>query len=440
MTTRIGPDRSRAIGEQNSYIARMSAASIKGSYYTISFLYTLSASVIWGVNTLFLLGAGLNIQEVFIANAFFALGSAVFELPTGVFADTKGRRFSFLMSVVVLCFATSGYVAVSLLGGGLAWFSVLSIFLGLGFTFYTGAVEAWVVDELKLVDSAEDLDPIFATAAGVSGVAMFIGTIGGGVLGTLALVYPYYVRSALLFVLFFFRLAFMKERGFQPAARGKGGYLGALVGVTRNSVRFGWGRPVVRLIMIGTFIQSIFMMWGFYGWQPYLLDMLGMREAVWISGLIAAGVACSAVIGNAAVPLMRRVFQRRTTILTIGVAVMAIASVVMGVTDRFGVAVSALIVMMISMGATMPVKQAYLHRKTPSEQRATVISFDSLIGSVGSVIGQTGLGWVARHFSLALGYVIGGGILALSTPVYRLLARRRDPDDTIASTGRMRGN
>jgi MFS family permease len=176
------------------------------------------------------------------------------------------------------------------------------------------------------------------------------------------------------------------------------------------------------------------MMWGFYGWQPYLLDMLGMREAVWISGLIAAGVAFSSVIGNAAVPLLRRFFPRRSTIITIGVVLMAAASVVMGLTSSFVLAVSALIFMMIAMGATMPVKQAYLHKKTPSEQRATVISFDALIGSVGGVIGQTSLGWVARRFSLALGYVIGGGILALSAPVYRILARRKDPDDAIAAT------
>ena len=182
----------------------MESEAIKRRFYTISFLYTLSASVIWGVNTLFLLGAGLNIQEVFIANAFFAIGSALFEIPTGVFADTKGRRFSFLMSVLVLSLATAGYVAVSLVGGVLFWFALLSVFLGLGFTFYTGAVEAWVVDELKAVSYTGEMDPVFATGAGVSGVAMFIGTIGGGFLGTLNLVYPYYVRTALLFILFFF--------------------------------------------------------------------------------------------------------------------------------------------------------------------------------------------------------------------------------------------
>ena len=53
-------------------------------YYTYAGLYTLASSVIWGVNTLFLLDAGLSISEVFIANAAWAAGTTLFEIPTGV--------------------------------------------------------------------------------------------------------------------------------------------------------------------------------------------------------------------------------------------------------------------------------------------------------------------------------------------------------------------
>lgn len=412
----------------------MNSKAIKRNFYIIAFLYTLSASVIWGVNTLFLLASGLNIQEVFIANAFFTAGSALFEIPTGVFADTRGRRFSFLMSVAVLCVATGGYVAVSLINGGLALFCILSAVLGLGFTFYTGAVEAWVVDELKTAGSEEDLDPVFATGEAVASTAMFIGTIGGGLLGTLDIVYPYYARTGLLFVLFFFGLVFMKERGFKPSINRAESYWSSVRSVTRDSVRFGWKQSSVRLILIATFIQSIFMMWGFYGWQPYLLDMLGMREAAWISGLVAAGVAFARIIGNALLPLMRRIMNRRTSILILSALLMAAGSAIMGATNNFAVAVAALIVMMIAMGTAGPVKQTMLHQKTPSSQRATVISFDSLIGSGGGVIGQTALGWVSRRFSLSLGYMIGGGILAFIAPVYRKLAARKDPEDQIKSS------
>ena len=77
----------------------MTARRILASYFTIAGLYTLSAALIWGVNTLFLLDSGLDIFEVFVANAAFTAGMFVFEIPTGVLADTAGRRASLLSSM-----------------------------------------------------------------------------------------------------------------------------------------------------------------------------------------------------------------------------------------------------------------------------------------------------------------------------------------------------
>jgi MFS family permease len=108
-------------------------AQVVRAYLTISGLFTLSASVIWGVNTLFLLDAGLDIFEVFIANAAFTAGMVVFEIPTGVVADTTGRRRSFLLSALTLMVGTLGYVAIALVGGGLVAFVITSLVLGLGF-------------------------------------------------------------------------------------------------------------------------------------------------------------------------------------------------------------------------------------------------------------------------------------------------------------------
>ena len=67
------------------------ARSIKFTYYSANGLFTLATSIIWGVNTLFLMGAGLDIFEVMVVNAAFTVGQLVFEVPTGVVADTLGR-------------------------------------------------------------------------------------------------------------------------------------------------------------------------------------------------------------------------------------------------------------------------------------------------------------------------------------------------------------
>ena len=121
---------------------------ILAGYFTLAGLYTLSAALIWGVNTLFLLDAGLSFFEVFVANAAFSAGMVLFEVPTGVVADTLGRRVSFLLSVSVLAATTLLYVGLAEVGAGVVPFAIVSVGIGLGYTFYSGAMEAWLVDAL----------------------------------------------------------------------------------------------------------------------------------------------------------------------------------------------------------------------------------------------------------------------------------------------------
>src|SRR5678815_5631456 len=79
-------------------------------YLILLLLHTLAASFIWGINTLFLLDAGLSNAQAFSANAFFTAGQVIFEVPTGVTADIRGRRFSYLLGTLTLALSTLLYL------------------------------------------------------------------------------------------------------------------------------------------------------------------------------------------------------------------------------------------------------------------------------------------------------------------------------------------
>src|SRR5918998_3767815 len=85
---------------------------VQRTYLLLTLLSTLAASFIWGINTLFLLDAGLNNAGAFAANAFFTAGMVIFEVPTGVVADTWGRRTSYLLGAATLLLATLIYLAM----------------------------------------------------------------------------------------------------------------------------------------------------------------------------------------------------------------------------------------------------------------------------------------------------------------------------------------
>jgi MFS family permease len=400
------------------------------TYLVITALFTLSASLIWGINTLFLLDAGLDIFEVFVANAAFTAAMALFEIPTGVVADTRGRRISFLLSEAILLVGTLAYVGVAEIHGGLLLFSLAGVILGLGFTFYSGAVEAWLVDALRAAGFRDELDRVFARAGMVAQTATIVGTVAGGVLGSLDLSIPYLVRAALLAGAFAVGFAMMHDFGFTPRTLRLRGITGEMRNVARAGITFGWRAPSMRLLVLGSFVMAGFFFWAWYAWPPYFLALLG-RDLVWVAGLIASLFSLAMICGNALVGRLVRPGVRRTTVLVSASVVLTVAMVVVGAIQLFWVAVPAFLLAAVVAGVLMPVRQTYLHGVIPSEQRATLVSFDALMGSVGSVGGQAGLGYLSKVRSIADGFVLGGLATGLVVPLYLLLRARGDAADVV---------
>ena len=178
--------------------------TISQRYLVITTIFTLSASLIWGVNVLFLLHYGLDIFQVFVLNAAFSIALAFCEVPTGVLADTRGRKFSLAIGALVLAGSTVGYVIAGRTAHPYFWFIVMSAALGLGFSFMSGSLEAWLVDALQFNGQGGDVDRVMAHGVMANNVAMLVGSVGGGVLGDIDLSIPYVVRVALLLILFAF--------------------------------------------------------------------------------------------------------------------------------------------------------------------------------------------------------------------------------------------
>src|SRR6188472_2486722 len=172
---------------------------VQRTYLILTLLTTLAASFIWGINTLFLLDAGLTNTEAFAANAFFAAGQLLFEVPTGVVADTRGRRFSFMLGAATLLLSTLLYLLMWNIEAPFWGWALASALLGLGFTFFSGATEAWLVDALGATGFRGNLESVFGRAQTASGAAMLIGSVLGGVVAQATdLGVPYILRAALL--------------------------------------------------------------------------------------------------------------------------------------------------------------------------------------------------------------------------------------------------
>src|SRR5262245_324149 len=417
----------------------MTSARIIRTYLVVTLLFNLAASLIWRVDTLLKIHAGLDISQVMLTNAACTLGMVVFEIPTGVVADTLGRRVSLLLCIATLFVSTLLYVTIAWQGWGFWPFVFTSVFLGLGYTFYTGAVDAWLVDALKASGYTDPLEPVFAKGQMVFGAAMLVGTLGGGLVGQINLSVPYLVRAATFLPLFALAYVGMSEIGFTPRALEWRRVPAELRRVFIEGMDYGLHHRVVRPVMFASLVNMSFMIFGFYSWQRYFLDLLG-RDLVWVAGLIGALLSLSMILGNALVKPLSRVLKTRTGMLAASATVQAVTVVLCGalglsatggtmhgVPIQFLGVVALYLVYGVALGTMGPVKQGYLNAHIPSAQRATIISLDALFADAGGVAGQTGWGYLAKMRSIGEAWVASGVSLIVAVPLY-LVARRNDKD------------
>ena len=408
-------------------------ASIQRVYLLLLLGNTLAASLIWGINTIFLLDAGLSNLEAFAANAFFTAGMVLFEVPTGVVADTVGRRASYLLGTVTLTISTLLYVLLWEMDAPFWQWAVVSVFLGLGFTFFSGAVEAWLVDALDATGFKGQLEAVFGRGEMVSGAGMLVGSVAGGFLAAqVSLGFPFVLRGVILILMFVAAWRLMFDVGFTPH-RGAG-VVKEMRQIASASIDNGWRVPAVKWLMVEALFVGGVGIYVFYALQPYLLELYGDPEAYQIAGLVAAIVAGAQIIGGMAAPRIRRLFRRRTSAL-IAVAVLNVITLALiGTIESFWPVIFLVAFWGLLFSASMPIRAAYLNGLIPSEQRASIISFDSMMTSTGGVWAQPVLGRVADVWGYAPSYLVSSGISLFALPFLALSRRECAPADSMDVT------
>jgi MFS family permease len=408
----------------------MTPRTVQRTYLLLLLGNTLATSFIWGINTIFLLDAGLSNLEAFAANAFFTGGMVVFEVPTGIVADTVGRRMSYLLGTVTLTASTFLYVLLWQIEAPFWQWAVASMLLGLGFTFFSGAVEAWLVDALTATGFTGELESVFGRGQVVSGAAMLSGSVAGGFIAQqTSLGVPFVLRGLVLMVMFVVAFRLMHDIGFTPQKGGRP--LAEMRKIASASIEYGLRVPAVKWLMLEALFTGGVGIYAFYALQPYLLELYGDPHAYQIAGLVAAIVAGAQILGGMAAPRIRRLFQRRTSALIATAGLSVITLGLIGIVDSFWSVIGLIVVWGLLFAATMPIRQTYLNGMIPSRQRATILSFDSMMSSTGGVWAQPVLGRAADAWGYAPSYLMGAGISVLALPCLALSRRQNDPADTL---------
>jgi MFS family permease len=236
----------------------------------------------------------------------------------------------------------------------------------------------------------------------------------------------------ILVVMFGVALWLMHDVGFTPDKGNRP--LAEMRKILSATIEHGWRVPAVKWLMVEAMFAGGVGVYGFYALQPYLLELYGDPKAYQVAGLVAAIVAGAQILGGSLAPRIRRLFHRRTTALIWMMGLGVITLGMIGILRYFWAVVALIVIWGLLFAATMPIRQTYINGLIASRERATILSFDSLMSSAGGVWAQPALGRVADVWGYAPSYLVGAAISALAVPCLFLSRRQNAPADTVEVT------
>jgi DHA3 family tetracycline resistance protein-like MFS transporter len=360
--------------------------------------------------------AGLSPLELVLAGTLLELAAFLFEIPTGVVADLISRRLSIVVGYLlvglgfILMGAAPTFLAIA--GGQFVW--------GIGFTFFSGAREAWLADEVG-DDVAGPLYPAFARRRQVG--ALLGGFVGVGIgwwwaAGTLLTGGVLYAAAGvyLMFV--------MTERGFTPAPReGRANWRTPFEQASAG-LRVARARPIVvtallTTLLMGASSESFDRLWGFHLLHSFdgLPDV--MPEALFF-GLVQL-VAQLGSIAALRIAQSRTDFNSSSSVAVglIGSNVVIIATMILFAgAPVFAIALVGAWMTFWVRAIEEPFATAWVNRGLPSATRATVLSTMGQSNALGQIVGGPLFGLLAAAAGVRVSMAVAALVLVPAVALY----------------------
>ena len=408
---------------------RLSATTV---YYASELWISLAFAVSFTVSAVyFVRDVGMNPLQLVLVGTVMELTVFLFEVPTGVVADTYSRRLSILVGWVV--FGIGLIVA-----GAVVAFPVVLLgwaIWGLGWTFQSGALQAWITDEVGV----DGVGRVFVRGEQFANVGALVG-IPISVAAALASPRLAVVLGGALTIAFGLAAAFvMPETGFTRRPRAeRETALRELRTTARNGARYTRAQPLILLLMAITFFAGASTESFDRLKEAHLLANVGLPElwgldpVAWFGVLAMGGL----VLGIGAQQLLVRHFERAgqerlARLLFALTVVQALAVVAFALSGSLALAVAAVWAYYLTRNLSGPVYTTWLNQNiTDSSVRATVISISNQSDAIGQVAGGPALGGIGTVWGLRAALVAGGSLLLPALALYGRAIRRhgREPE------------
>ncbi len=372
---------------------------------------------------------GLNPLQMVLVGTVLEVTVLLFEVPTGAVADVYSRRLSVIIGLALVgCgFLLEGSIPMfwAVLGAQVLW--------GIGYTFLSGALQAWLADEIGVEAAA----PVYLRSAQVELIAGFVG-IGFSVwLASRWLQLPILAGGVLYLALAVAMALIMPESGFRPTPPEERETWKQVA----NTARAGWGavrsHPALRIVVGLSLVTGLYSEGYDRLWTPHLLDsfdlpsFFGLEDSIFWFGVIGAGATLTGIAANELARRGRAAEEQARAInwLTMLYGLLPASLLFLSWTRSFWAAIVALWGINLCRSTIEPLENAWVVRNTRSAQRATVISLWGQANSIGQAAGGPVLGWIGTATRIPVALTVSSAVLLPAQWLLALARRDRSPSD-----------
>jgi len=394
-------------------------------YLLYAFVSGLSDKIVFTTAVIYRLEeAGLDALQLVLVGTTLELTVMIFEVPTGILADLYSRRLSVIIGTALIGI---GFVLEGSLP--LFWVILLAQFVwGFGYTFTSGAEQAWITDELGV----EKAGKVFIQARQAFLTGSLLAIPISVALASQSLALPYLVGGSTRVALGLILIAVMAETNFKARDKAKRETFRDMFETSRK----GW-QSIVRnkrliifsviILFVGLYSEGWDRLYGAHLLENFTFPSLWGFEAstvMWF-GLLSALTLIGGILANeAAKRMVKTTDTKQIMSLLSGIHFGMVAAMAgFALSGHFTWAVIAILVFGILRSTSYPLESAWVNQQIDSEVRATVLSMHGQIDALGQISGGPLIGYLGRLTGVRTAILSAAGIL-LPAPVLYVWLRR----------------
>ena len=410
-------------------------ADATSTFYVLTAVAALAFALCFTLNLVFQYRVvGLDPFQMVLVGTVLEATCFLFEVPTGLVADLHSRRVSVIIGFFLIGagFAVEGIVATfaAAVIGNVIW--------GIGYTFTSGALQAWITDEV----GEENVSRVFTRETQVDLTFSIVGTLAAGALGLVGLRAPVIAAGATMMLLAVGLWAVMPERHFHPTPRGDRETFGHLKDQLVAGLRIARGRQVVRVFLLVSLLVGLASEVFDRLWRVRVLDtfampaLFGGDEAIafTVFALIGTLVSLAASLASGRW-LPRRVIDTNPGLpVALSALVQVVGVVGVALLANLWLALACVWLRGAAMAFSAPIESTWLNRNLDGSTRATVLSMNSQANAIGQVAGGPPLGALATRTSIPVALVVAAVVQAPTVLAFLRVRRTAGATSSVSAS------